>query len=73
MATHLIDLHEGVWDDDYDRFFEARCTRISEKLAAYIKHRPIDDAGRVLTDDDIDPDAETEEQGELEYEALDTD
>jgi hypothetical protein len=25
MATHLIDLAEGEWDDDYDRFFTARC------------------------------------------------
>lgn len=71
MATHLIDLDEGVWDDDYDRFFQARCATISEKLAANITHRPIDDTGPAVTDDDIDPDAELEDEDELELEAAD--
>ena len=69
MATHLIDLKAGVWDDDYDAFFDARCEAISEKLAAYIQPRTIDDGGPTVSDDDIDPDAELEEQDELELEA----
>ncbi len=69
MKTHLIDLSEGVWNDDHDGFFEARCEAISKKLAAIIEHRPIDDAGPAVTDDDVDPDAEQDEQEELELEA----
>lgn len=71
MSTHLIDLGKGVWDDDYDRFFHARCEAIAEKLTANIEHRPIDDAGPTVTDDDIDPDDEQEAQEELEQEAAD--
>ncbi len=70
MATHLIDLDEGVWDDEYERFFDARCERIAEELAAYIKPRPIDDAGPAFTEDDIDPDAEQDEEEDVELEAV---
>lgn len=34
MKTHLIDLNQyGVWDDNYDTFFEKRAEKISEELS----------------------------------------
>lgn len=34
MKTHLIDLNNyGVWDDDYDVFFQKRAEKISEELS----------------------------------------
>jgi hypothetical protein len=68
MATHLIDLDVGISDNDYDAFFDARCKAISEKLAAYIPPRSIDDGGPTISDDDIDPDAEIDEQEEVDVE-----
>ncbi|WP_339192763.1 DUF262 domain-containing protein [Paenibacillus sp. FSL W8-1287] len=34
MKTHLIDLNDfGVWDDDYELFFQKRAEKISEELS----------------------------------------
>lgn len=73
MDTHLVDLDKGVWDDDYDCFFKARCEQLAERLTGFIKQRAIDDTAPVLTTDDSDPDAEQEEQEELEFEATEAD
>ena len=67
MATHLIDLDAGVWDDDYDRFFAARCGAISVELGAWIPTRSIDEAKPAHVEDDSDPDVSQEE---LEFEAV---
>jgi len=67
MATHLIALNEGVWDDDYDSFFASRCLLISKELKAWVKHRSIDDSHSAMVDDDVDPDADQEE---LEFESV---
>ncbi|MFG0305765.1 MAG: DUF262 domain-containing protein [Phycisphaerales bacterium JB040] len=72
MDTHLVDLSEGVWDDDYEAFLASRCKRISEALQAFIPTRSIDDAGAMMTDDDSDPNAEADEQEELEFDSAHT-
>lgn len=65
MKTHLIDMDEGVWDDDYERFHKARCKAISKKLKAKIKHRLIDETGSAIMENDIDPDDEQDVPNEL--------
>lgn len=57
MTTHLIDLESfGVWDDDFELFFEKRCQAISLELRKWVPERPIDSYGVVTTADDLDPD-----------------
>ena len=73
MDTHLIDLEEGVWDDDYDKFFQSRCEQLAENLKNFIVPRSIDEAAPTGLVDDSDPDAEQEEQAELEFEAAEVD
>jgi len=65
MTSHLIDLETGVWDDDYDAFFAARCKAISDELQNWIPLRPCDDAKPVVIGDDSDPD-EVEEDSEFD-------
>ena len=41
MNTHLIDIETfGVWNDDFDTFFQKRCEAISEDIATRIIARP---------------------------------
>ncbi len=62
MKTHLIDLDAfGVWDDDYDLFFEKRCREISRALRKWVPPRPIDSTGRQGDYDDFDPEMLEEE------------
>lgn len=57
MATHLIDLDgAGVWDDDYDQFYESRCEAIARELSKWVPKRPIDTSGLHTRDEDYDPD-----------------
>ena len=43
MDSHLIDIDTfGIWDDDFDRFFEKRCAKISEELGKRIIPQAID-------------------------------
>jgi len=65
MTSHLIDLETGVWDDDYDAFFAARCKAISDELQNWIPLRPCDDAKPLVIGDDSDPD-EAEEDEEFD-------
>lgn len=54
MGTHLIDLDRfGIWDNDYNRFLDRRCAKISRRLASKVIHRDIDDRGQVPTFDDF--------------------
>lgn len=53
MKTHLIDLDAfGIWEDDYDTFFEKRCQVISAELAKRIIRRKIDRVGQEVNLDD---------------------
>lgn len=57
MSSHLIDLDEfGIWENDYDLFFEKRCELIARKLRAWVPKRPVDESGARLHDEDYDPD-----------------
>jgi hypothetical protein len=41
MRTHLIELNNyGVWDNDYDTFFEKRAEKISEELSKRLIPQP---------------------------------
>ena len=58
LATHLIDLDaDGVLEDDWEKFFYARCVRISEALKQRLIARPQDEHG-------VAPELEEEENGE---------
>ena len=57
MRTHLIDLDKfGVWEDDYDLFFQERCKLIARRLRAWVPKRPVDTVGVRPHDEDYDPD-----------------
>jgi hypothetical protein len=61
MKTHLINLDkDGVWDDDYRKFFEHRCENISKELGKRIIPREIDQLGQAINEDDLE-EAELEE------------
>jgi hypothetical protein len=54
MKSHLIDdLEEfGVWENDYQKFFDARAKRVNVELQSRIIPRKIDNRGQsVMTDD----------------------
>ena len=37
MKTHLIDLdNDGIWENDYDTFYQNRLDRVSKSLSKYI-------------------------------------
>ena len=54
MATHLIKLDGtfGVMDDDYDKFFKARCKAISRELAKRIVPQDIDQSAQARNAED---------------------
>jgi len=59
MSTHLIKLDSfGVWDDDYDTFFDKRCKAMSRELAKRVIPQKVDDAGQEPITDDYDVEAE---------------
>lgn len=43
MKTHLIDDLEayGIWDDDYELFFDHRANRISDEIAKRVIVQPV--------------------------------
>jgi len=54
MRTHLIGLDEfGVWDDNYERFLNKRCTTFARELSSKVIRRDIDERGQVPTFDDF--------------------
>jgi len=55
MKTHLInDLDEfGIWDDQYDTFFQKRARLVSEELQKRIIEQEIDKTGQVSLEDDF--------------------
>ncbi|MCY9696419.1 DUF262 domain-containing protein [Paenibacillus alginolyticus] len=55
MMTHLIsDLDEfGVWDNDYDKFFEARALEVSKELQKRIIPQDIDKTHSVVLLDEV--------------------
>ncbi len=48
MKTHLIEdlVGFGIWDDDYDKFFDARAKAVSRELSKRIIKRDIDKQGQ---------------------------
>ncbi|MBA2362803.1 MAG: hypothetical protein H0V86_04665, partial [Chloroflexia bacterium] len=53
MTSHLIDVNEfGIWEDDYDAFFEKRCQAISKELTMRVIHQDIDERGQEIHTDD---------------------
>jgi hypothetical protein len=53
MKTHLIDVDNfGIWENDYELFFEMRCQSISAELAKRIIPRKIDRMGQEINLDD---------------------
>lgn len=60
MRSHLIDVNKfGIWENDYDTFFEKRCKAISRELTKRVIHRDVDDSGQEVHTDDFE---ETEMQ-----------
>lgn len=54
VRTHLIDLDKfGVWDDNYERFLDQRCTAFARELSSKVIRRDIDERGQVPTFDDF--------------------
>ena len=44
MRSHLIDIdNDGIWNDNYDLFYEQRVSKICELLSYKIKHLEIDE------------------------------
>ncbi|MFA6064926.1 MAG: DUF262 domain-containing protein [archaeon] len=56
MKTHLIDLEgSGIWNDDYDLFFEKRAELVSKEIEKRIIKQEIDEKPQAdLQDDDSD-------------------
>jgi hypothetical protein len=57
MRTHLIDLDKfGIWDNDYERFWNRRAKAIARELAKRVIPQDIDEAAQgVNTEDYEDP------------------
>jgi hypothetical protein len=54
MKSHIIDLDSfGVWENDYERFFQRRCEAISKELEKRVIPRPIDAQGQDVQTDDF--------------------
>ena len=55
MESHLISLEEsgGVWNDDYDRFFDHRSEWISRELKKRIIPQDVDRKGQSANRDDF--------------------
>ena len=63
MRTHLINLNRfGVWEDDYDKFFQRRCAAISRELTKRIIHRDVDDQGQEVHTDDYEDDEDLQDE-----------
>jgi hypothetical protein len=59
MKTHLIDNLDrfGVWNDDYDRFFDERAKAVSRELSKRIIRRDIDNQGQANIVNDSEPES----------------
>ena len=55
MKTHLISLgrNGGVWDDDYEKFFNYRSKKISKELKKRIIPQKLDTQGQTPNSDDL--------------------
>ena len=60
MESHLImDLEEyGIFNDDYDTFFEMRCNKIAEELNKRIIYQEIDNQNMEFINDTEEDDFE---------------
>jgi hypothetical protein len=63
MMTHLIeDLNTfGIWDDDYDKFFDERAKIVSRELSKRIIKQEVDRKGQANLIDDFDEELTTVE------------
>ncbi len=62
MRTHLIQIKScGVWENDYDKFFQRRCVLMSKDLEKRIIPQKIDSIGQQVVFDDVDEESETAE------------
>jgi len=63
MKTHLIDLNTfGIWDDDFERFFDRRAALVHRELAKRIIPQQTDTAAQQVKLDDYEEEAPVEEQ-----------
>ena len=63
MKTHLIDLKEfGIWEDDFERFFDKRAANVSKELSKRIIPRRTDAAAQPVKLDDYEEEAALEER-----------
>ncbi len=54
METHLVDLDSfGVWNDDFDTFFDRRCEMIGKELRARVIPRSVDEKPQAIELNDI--------------------
>ena len=61
MKTHLISLdRDGVWENDYDKFFENRIKKISKALNKFIIHQDANSLINLEHYDDVEDDSEVE-------------
>ena len=62
MKSHLIDLDkDGIWDDDYEKFYTRRIKRITRELNKFIIPQDIASGEQLETYEDV-------EEEELENE-----
>ena len=63
MMTHLIgDLNTfGIWNDDYDKFFDERAKIVSRELSKRIIKQEVDMKGQANLVDDFDEELTTVE------------
>lgn len=63
MKTHLIeDLDAfGIWDDDYDKFFDERAKAVSRELSKRVIKQDIDKQGQSSIVDDFEEELTTVE------------
>ncbi len=63
MKTHLIDDLDafGVWDDDYDKFFDERAKAVSRELSKRVIKQDIDKQGQSSIVDDFEEELTTVE------------
>ena len=63
MMTHLIgDLNTfGIWDDNYDKFFDERAKLLSRELSKRVIKQEVDRKGQANLVDDFDEELTTVE------------
>ncbi|MHC5830550.1 MAG: hypothetical protein ACYT04_85060, partial [Nostoc sp.] len=63
MKTHLIEKLNtfGIWDDDYDKFFDERAKVVSRELSKRIIEQEVDRKGQANLVDDFDEELTTVE------------